>query len=147
MVPGTLTVSGNTFTRNSAGTDGGGIDNFGTATVSGNTFTRNTAGSGNGGLNNEIGGILTQFDHRFIHDHQPVFLPDSAGTGDNHLGLSVSSSVFIEKRTDTGGFRHRGDSQVGNGVSSGDTNALYFTAGPNNETHGLFGSLRVASAA
>jgi hypothetical protein len=35
--------------------------------------------------------------------------------------------------------------QVGNGVSSGDTNALYFTAGPNNEAHGLFGSLRVAS--
>jgi uncharacterized protein (TIGR03118 family) len=36
--------------------------------------------------------------------------------------------------------------QVGNGVSSGDTNALYFTAGPNGETHGLFGSLRVVSA-
>jgi uncharacterized protein (TIGR03118 family) len=35
--------------------------------------------------------------------------------------------------------------QVGNGVSSGDTNAVYFTAGPNHETHGLFGSLRVAA--
>jgi uncharacterized protein (TIGR03118 family) len=35
--------------------------------------------------------------------------------------------------------------QSGNGVSSGDTNALYFTAGPNHETHGLFGSLRVVS--
>jgi uncharacterized protein (TIGR03118 family) len=37
--------------------------------------------------------------------------------------------------------------QVGNGVSSGDTNAVYFTAGPNHETHGLFGSLRVATTA
>jgi uncharacterized protein (TIGR03118 family) len=35
--------------------------------------------------------------------------------------------------------------QVGNGVSSGDTNAIYFTAGPNGETHGLFGSLRVTT--
>jgi uncharacterized protein (TIGR03118 family) len=30
----------------------------------------------------------------------------------------------------------------GNGVSAGDRNALYFTAGPDDETHGLFGSLR-----
>jgi uncharacterized protein (TIGR03118 family) len=35
--------------------------------------------------------------------------------------------------------------QFGNGVSSGDANALYFTAGPNNESHGLFGSLRAAA--
>jgi uncharacterized protein (TIGR03118 family) len=30
----------------------------------------------------------------------------------------------------------------GNGVSAGDRNALYFAAGPDDETHGLFGSLR-----
>jgi uncharacterized protein (TIGR03118 family) len=30
----------------------------------------------------------------------------------------------------------------GNGVTAGDTNALYFAAGPDGETHGLFGSLR-----
>jgi uncharacterized protein (TIGR03118 family) len=35
--------------------------------------------------------------------------------------------------------------QFGNGVSSGDANALYFTAAPNNGRHGLFGSLRVRS--
>jgi uncharacterized protein (TIGR03118 family) len=35
--------------------------------------------------------------------------------------------------------------QFGNGVSSGDANALYFTAAPNNGSHGLFGSLRGAS--
>jgi uncharacterized protein (TIGR03118 family) len=30
----------------------------------------------------------------------------------------------------------------GNGVTAGDRNALYFAAGPDDETHGLFGSLR-----
>ena len=33
--------------------------------------------------------------------------------------------------------------QFGNGVSLGDTNALYFAAGPEDEAAGLFGSLRV----
>ncbi|MFL6658196.1 MAG: TIGR03118 family protein [Massilia sp.] len=33
----------------------------------------------------------------------------------------------------------------GNGVSLGDSNALYFAAGPADETDGLFGSLRLAS--
>nr|WP_315490032.1 TIGR03118 family protein [uncultured Rhodoferax sp.] len=32
--------------------------------------------------------------------------------------------------------------QFGNGASLGDANALYFAAGPNDETQGLFGSLR-----
>jgi uncharacterized protein (TIGR03118 family) len=31
--------------------------------------------------------------------------------------------------------------QFGNGVSAGDTNTLYFAAGPAGETHGLFGAL------
>jgi uncharacterized protein (TIGR03118 family) len=35
----------------------------------------------------------------------------------------------------------------GNGVSAGDTNALYFAAGPDDETHGLFGSLRFVASA
>jgi uncharacterized protein (TIGR03118 family) len=34
--------------------------------------------------------------------------------------------------------------QFGNGASLGDTNALYFAAGPGDETKGLFGALRVA---
>ena len=34
--------------------------------------------------------------------------------------------------------------QFGNGVSLGDSNALYFAAGPDDEKDGLFGSLRVA---
>ena len=32
----------------------------------------------------------------------------------------------------------------GNGVSLGDADSLYFTAGPDHYTHGLFGSLRIA---
>ncbi len=34
--------------------------------------------------------------------------------------------------------------QFGNSVSLGDSNALYFAAGPDDEKDGLFGSLRVA---
>jgi uncharacterized protein (TIGR03118 family) len=34
--------------------------------------------------------------------------------------------------------------QFGNGMSSGDTNALYFAAGPNHYEDGLFGSIRIA---
>jgi uncharacterized protein (TIGR03118 family) len=34
--------------------------------------------------------------------------------------------------------------QVGNGKSGGDANAVYFTAGPDAEQHGLFGSLQAA---
>ena len=34
--------------------------------------------------------------------------------------------------------------QFGNGVALGDSNALYFAAGPADETEGLFGSLRLA---
>ena len=35
---------------------------------------------------------------------------------------------------------------VGNGAGAGATNTLFFTAGPNSETHGLFGSLAVTTA-
>ena len=33
--------------------------------------------------------------------------------------------------------------QFGNGVALGDSDALYFAAGPEDETEGLFGSLRL----
>jgi uncharacterized protein (TIGR03118 family) len=35
---------------------------------------------------------------------------------------------------------------LGNGVSAGDSNALYFSAGPDDEAHGLFGKVTVVSA-
>ena len=72
---GTLTVSGSTFTGNSASITAAASTTFGTATVSGSTFTGNSAGSGNGGLNNEPGGLLTQFDNRFIDDQPPDVFP------------------------------------------------------------------------
>jgi len=34
--------------------------------------------------------------------------------------------------------------QFGNGAAAGPTDSLYFTAGPDDESHGLFGSIRVA---
>ena len=37
--------------------------------------------------------------------------------------------------------------QFGNGASAGDANSLYFSAGPARGTHGLFGSLSVATTA
>ena len=48
-ISGTATVSGSTFTGNSAG-DGGGIYNSGTATVRGSTFTGNSARDDGGGI-------------------------------------------------------------------------------------------------
>jgi uncharacterized protein (TIGR03118 family) len=35
----------------------------------------------------------------------------------------------------------------GNGTTAGDANALYFAAGPDDETHGLFGAIRLAADA
>jgi hypothetical protein len=72
---GTATVRDSSFTDNSAILQGGGLENIGTATVSDSRFRRNTAGSGNGGLNNETGGLLTQFDKRFINDQRPDVFP------------------------------------------------------------------------
>ena len=34
------------------------------------------------------------------------------------------------------------DLKFGNGVAQGESNALYFTAGPNGETDGLFGKIK-----
>jgi hypothetical protein len=34
---------------------------------------------------------------------------------------------------------------VGNGRTAGDANALYFAAGPDDETHGLFGAIRLVA--
>jgi hypothetical protein len=43
--------------------------------VRGSTFTRDTAGPGNGGLDNQPGGLLTQFDNRFLDDQPPDVFP------------------------------------------------------------------------
>jgi len=57
-------VSGSSFTSNFAGSDGGGLSNFGTATVSGSSFTSNSAGSAGGGIFTDSG-TLTQSGNTF----------------------------------------------------------------------------------
>jgi len=42
------------------------------------------------------------------------------------------------------GSTRPGGLAFGNGVSLGDADSLYFTAGPNDEQDGIFGRLRVA---
>jgi hypothetical protein len=54
---------------------GGGLFTFSKATVSGSTFTGNSAISGNGGHHNEPVGLLTQFDNRFLKDLPPDVFP------------------------------------------------------------------------
>jgi hypothetical protein len=68
---GTATVSGCSFTSNSAGGDGGGLHNAGTATVSGCSFTSNSAGRDGGGLANESGGTLTDGGGNTFKNNSP----------------------------------------------------------------------------
>jgi uncharacterized protein (TIGR03118 family) len=74
-----------------------------------------------------------------------------ANSGDGHI-VAYDPSHHFAFRGQLRGGQHRPITipglkaiQFGNGVSSGDANALYFTAAPHNGSHGLFGSLRVAS--
>src|SRR5262249_30099543 len=64
----TASVSGTTFSRNSAGADGGGIANFGSADVSGSTFTRNSAAVDGGGIANESGGTASVVGSTFTRN-------------------------------------------------------------------------------
>jgi uncharacterized protein (TIGR03118 family) len=74
-----------------------------------------------------------------------------ANAGNGHIEVYDPSHHFAF-RGELRGSNHRPITipglkalQVGNGVSSGDANAIYFTAAGNDGRHGLFGSLRVAS--
>jgi uncharacterized protein (TIGR03118 family) len=74
-----------------------------------------------------------------------------ANSGDGHI-VAYDPSHHFAFRGLLSGARRRPITipglkaiQFGNGVSSGDANALYFTAARNNGSHGLYGSLRVAS--
>ena len=61
---------------------------------------------------------------------------------------AASWAIFLGylRNTDGGFAAIRGlwGLQFGNGVSLGDSDALYFAAGPEDEAAGLFGSLRYA---
>jgi uncharacterized protein (TIGR03118 family) len=66
--------------------------------------------------------------------------------GDGHINVfDPDTGAFIDQVRDTNGKPIVIDGLwgliVGNGGNGGRTDTIYFTAGPNNEQHGLFGSL------
>ena len=65
---GTVTVTGSTFTGNTASDSGGGIYNLGTATVRDSILARNSAGSDGGGIFNGASGKLTVKDSVVRHN-------------------------------------------------------------------------------
>ena len=68
--------------------------------------------------------------------------------GDGHIqAFDPSDGRFLGRMKDEDGKPIAIDGlwgiAFGNGTNAGDRNALYFAAGPDGETHGLFGSLRL----
>lgn len=66
--------------------------------------------------------------------------------GNGHIGFyDPNSGEFLDKLRDPQGQAIVIDGlwtlRVGNGGNGGDANLIYFTAGPNHESDGLFGSL------
>jgi uncharacterized protein (TIGR03118 family) len=68
-----------------------------------------------------------------------AFVPTSAGEFDDHGPLHSTQGRPIE-------IDGLWALQFGNGAAAGPTNTLFFTAGPFEEGHGLFGRLDVAAA-
>jgi uncharacterized protein (TIGR03118 family) len=68
--------------------------------------------------------------------------------GDGKINAYTLAGVFVETLVDGNGNPITIDGlwglDFGNGAASGSTNTLYFTAGPDGETHGLFGDLVTA---
>jgi len=68
--------------------------------------------------------------------------------GDGRINAFTTSGSFVGALRDERGRPVAIDGlwalSFGNGVSAGDANSLYFTAGPDDETHGLFGKLTPA---
>jgi len=117
----TLTVSGSTFTGNSA-RDGGAIDNAdfsgaGTLTVTGSTFTGNSAISDGGAIDNadnaDYGGTVTvsgsTFTGNSAGDGGAIDSADGGGGG----ALTVSDSTF------TGNSAHYDGGAIDNGDTGG----------------------------
>ena len=123
---GTLTISGSTFTGNSApassGTSGGGINNSGTLNVSTSTFTGNTGQEG-GAIFNQATATIT--NNTFINNTATIYggggLLNAAGSAtvngdtftgntgpgggaiDNDTTLNISDSTFTGNTAGTNG--------------------------------------------
>jgi len=74
--------------------------------------------------------LVGNFGNGLVNVYDPV-AGTSMGALQNPSGLAISISGLWAL-------------QVGNGKSGGDANAVYFTAGPGNQQHGLLGSLQAA---
>ena len=65
--------------------------------------------------------------------------------GNGHINIYSPTGEFLDKLRDANGQAIVIDGlwtlRVGNGGNGGTTNAVYFTAGPNDEKDGLFGSI------
>ncbi len=123
---GTLTISGSTFTGNSApassGTSGGGINNSGTLNVSTSTFTGNTGQEG-GAIFNQATATIT--NNTFVNNTATIYggggLLNAAGSAtvngdtftgntgpgggaiDNDTTLNISDSTFTGNTAGTNG--------------------------------------------
>jgi len=77
-------------------------------------------------------------------DFSNALLVGQFGSG-NILAYNPTTSAFLGALTDAGGTPITIDGlwalSFGNGANAGAKNALYYTAGPNNETDGVFGRL------
>jgi hypothetical protein len=98
---------------------GGGIDNFGTLTVSGSSFTRNSAAVFGGGLDNERGGTATVSDSTFTSNSATL-----GGGLANERGATatVSGSTFTRNsaRIDGGAIKNFGTLITHNATLTGD---------------------------
>jgi uncharacterized protein (TIGR03118 family) len=113
---------------------------------------------------NEDGTLVKDFtDHGLLNNPWGMAVaPATFGLLANDLLVANfgdgTIAAFDLKTGDFAGYLRDADTKIisidgiwglafGNGVSLGDANALYFTAGPNSEDDGLFGRLTVHSGA
>jgi autotransporter family porin len=93
----TMTVSGSTFTDNTAAGNGGAIDNVNTMTVTGSTFTDNTATNNGGAIGSN--GILNVYSSTFTGNYATF-----GGAIINYKTFIASGSTFTgNSATSSGG--------------------------------------------
>jgi uncharacterized protein (TIGR03118 family) len=127
------------------------------------TYTRNDFATGFGtvGLFTDTGKFLTNLKGDVFSSPWGMALaPSNFGPFSNDLlvgnltsgwiaAFDTTDGHFVDFLRDQSGHIITIDGlwglQFGNGVSSGDSNALYFSSGPDFYAHGLFGSLRFVS--
>ena len=101
---GTLTVTGCTFSGNSAEWNGGGIYNSGTLTVIGSTLSGNSAERYGGGINNGYRSALTVIGSTLSGNSATGQFGSGGGIyGERNSTLTVRESTFSGNSAETGG--------------------------------------------